>query len=170
MNTCKYRNVIGPLVFMLAAIGSAAPAAAEKPVLVRDVDRPSVTPVSVECVKEPQVLSQSCQIFTVPEGMVLVVDTISIFASGEDSSVDGGFPFISAANQASNTAPNPFTMTFSPVPVVKSLPGFIAGHVSTQMQFTAGAELTVGIVISRVTGPTNMRASLSGHLVAAGSP
>jgi hypothetical protein len=155
---------------MLAAIGSVAPAAAEKPTLVRDVDRPSVTPISVECVKVPNVISQSCQIFTVPEGMVLVVDTISVFASGEDSSVDGGFPFISAANQASNTAPKPFTMVFSPVPVFKSLPGFIGGHVSTQMQFTAGAELTVGILVGTVSGPTNLTASLFGHLVAAGSP
>jgi hypothetical protein len=61
-------------------------------------------------------------------------------------------------------------MVFSPVPVVKNIPGFVGGHVSTQTQFTAGAELTVGILVGRVSGPTNMTASLFGHLVAAGSP
>jgi hypothetical protein len=38
------------------------------------------------------------------------------------------------------------------------------------MQFTAGAELTVGILIAEFNSSTNVLASLSGHLVAAGSP
>lgn len=154
MNTCTPRIRTAALAFLLA-IGSVAPAMAQKAALVRDIDRPSVSPVAVQC----NLSGNTCQLYVVPANMVLVVETFSFNAlllAGTTSI----WP-----NLYGNPSPR---LAFSPMPQSQ---GFTGGTYSFRAQYPAGS--TISFQLNASPGDAYVGAvgaSLFGYLVAAGTP
>jgi hypothetical protein len=162
-----HTSMIAPAAASVLALSCmfVSPAHAQKAALTRDIDRPSAQPVNGTCQASTQFGSIKCNLYTVPAGKRLVVETVSYRATAPGSSSIGQVLFGQDAGYSNLILGLPNTYLISPSLIITD--GGIKVYGGTQAlvaYIDEGKTLAAGVI---VIGATNYIQDFvfSGYLV-----